>query len=1325
MNKYFELPKASLIYVFRINDALHEGCLKIGETTFDDSGVDAFALAPNNSILNRAARKRIDEYTRTAAVPYELLYTETALYRRGLVFGSFNDKEVHQVLQRSGVNRKKFKNLNTHGIEWFETDLGTVKRAIKALKDGRESLAANEVTQQQSPIVFRPEQRAAIEMTLKRFKVSSKVLWDAKMRFGKTLSALQVIKERQCKRTLILTHRPVVDQAWFEDFHKIFYDSPEYRYGSKGKGDSFANLERHSAQGDCYVYFASMQDLRGSGSVGGKFEKNDELFSTNWDLVIVDEAHEGTQTKRGQAVLAELIKKNTKVLELSGTAYNLYDDYREEDIYTWDYIMEQKAKAQWDLLHFGDPNPYACLPKLNIFTYNLGEALTEFADEDVAFNFREFFRVDARGLFVHESAVRSFLDLLVKPDSHNQYPFSTDEFRSIFRHTLWVLPGVKAAKALSKMLQTHSVFSRFQVVNVAGDGDDDAEGGEALERVNEAIGDNPDETWTITLSCGRLTTGVSVPAWMGVFMLSGSYNTSAKAYMQTIFRVQTPATINGRMKENCYVFDFAPDRTLQVLATVPKISVKPGKTDESRKRALGEFLNFCPVIACSGSRMVQMNETRMLQQLKKAYVERVVRNGFEDASLYNDGLMKLQDGDLKDFENLQRIIGTTKAMPKTDKIDINNQGLTNEEYEEKEKLEKKPKKERSEAELKRLAELKEKAKKKQNAISILRGISIRMPLLIYGAEIVNEEQELTIDNFTSLVDPLSWEEFMPRGVTKHEFNKFKRFYDAEIFSAAAKRIRAMARAADKLSIEDRISRIASIFATFRNPDKETVLTPWRVVNMHMSETLGGFSFFNEDFSAELEEPRLVEREGVTACVFAQASRLLEINSKSGLYPLYLTYNIYRRRVKEALIPPETLAEHQELWDKTVRENIFVICKTPMAKSITRRTLMGFRPGRVNARYFEDLINQIKNKSANFVAKVVKGHAYWKSNFDDNMKFNAVVGNPPYQEEGISTRKSPVYHLFYDIAFKLADKVSLITPARFLARAGQTPKEWMDKMLNDEHFMVAKFFQKSADVFPTVDIKGGVVMTYRDAKCNFGKIAFFSEFEELRSVLQKVRNDVNFVTGEFASLISSQGLYKFSNILFDEHPRVYDVQGSGTASKITSKSLSLLNEVFVMDKTESDGYIEMLGLIKNKRVYRWINKEYVVDTPYLMTYNVLVPEANGSGAIGEVLSTPLIGQPLIGHTDTFLSIGQFTNETEAENCRKYICTKFARTMLGTLKVTQHNPRDSWANVPMQDFTHNSDIDWDKSTTEIDAQLYHKYKLDDKEIAFIEAKVRAMS
>ena len=1325
--KFTSSLKLKLIYVFRINDAVHKGCLKVGEATCDNDNV--FDLAPNSKALNESAKKRINQYTQTAGIAYDLLYTELTIYNSKHGLCSFNDKEVHSVLERSGIKKKIFDTENKAN-EWFITDLETVKQAISAVKAGRESLSSAEISQDRNPIVFRPEQREAIEKTKKQFKKGNQMLWNAKMRFGKTLSALQVVKDMDFSRTLILTHRPVVDSGWFEDFGKIFYDSRDFAYGSKNNGDSHTSLEIRAKQGQCkYVYFASMQDLRGSELVGGNFDKNNEVFATAWDCIIVDEAHEGTQTELGKAVMQELTKDKTKILRLSGTPFNLLDDFKEDEIYTWDYVMEQRAKASWDELHFGDPNPYASLPTMNIYTYDLGRLLNEFVDEDVAFNFREFFRVNDSGTFVHDKDVSAFLNLITKEDKESCYPFANEEYRNIFRHTLWMLPGVKAVRAMSAMLQTHPVFQHFKVVNVAGDGDEDEESKDALVAVEEAIGKDPDATRTITLSCGRLTTGVSVKAWTAVFMLSGSYNTAASSYMQTIFRVQTPATINGRVKEQCYVFDFAPDRTLKVIAETAKISSKAGKTSGNDRKIMGEFLNFCPIISIEGSKMNQFDVPKMLEQLKKVYVERVVRNGFEDRSLYNDELMKLGDLELQEFDDLKKIIGQTKAMPKTNQVDINNQGLTDEQYEELESLEKRSKKKGkdkqplTEEEKQRLEELKKKKNNREAAISILRGISIRMPLLIYGAELKDESQEITIDNFASLIDPQSWEEFMPKGVTKQKFNSIKKYYDPEIFCAAGKRIRAMARAADKLSVEERIERITDIFSTFRNPDKETVLTPWRVVNMHLGDCLGGYNFFEKGYETTLSEPRFIDKGEVTSNVFAEDSHILEINSKSGLYPLYMAYSIYRTRVKNSLFSVSSIEDEQRIWDKVVAENIFVICKTPMAKSITKRTLIGFRRAKVNTRYFEDLTNQIKNKPEHFIKQVDKFVS--ERTGIKNMKFNAIVGNPPYQEEGENTRKAPIYHLFYDVAFKLAPIVTLITPGRFLFKAGQTPMEWMEKMLSDTHFKVIRYFQKSNIIFPNVDIKGGVAIGLRDVNREFGAIKFFSEFPELVSILSKVSHHVSFVSGEFAEMVSSQGIYRFSEYALTNIPRISQIQGKGTAAKITSNAFENLPEIFVQSEQEcGNNGVRIMGRVKGSRQIRWINSQYLQTCEYLNYYNVFVPEANGTGAIGEVLSTPVIGVPVIGHTDTFLSIGKFASVEEASACLKYVKSKFARCLLGTLKATQHNPKDAWTNVPMQDFTSNSDIDWSKSIPGIDMQLYAKYELSDEEISFIESMIKPM-
>ena len=1336
-NQAFE---QKLIYVYRINDTAHEGILKIGEASCN-AGMAYFAFEPNCKELNAAAKDRIRHQTQTAGVTFELLYTEATAYMKGKNLIVFQDHDIHDILVRSGIKRKIF-DTEHKANEWFYTDLETVKKAIAAAKEGRTSLNASEITKDRSPVIFRPEQVEAIEKTIKQFKKSGgshQMLWNAKMRFGKTLSTLEVVKRMNYNRTLILTHRPVVDSGWFEDYGKIFYDRDDFYYFSKKNGGDPTEEENfhemiHKADDNGmkdfhFIYFASIQDMRGSELVGGKFAKNEEIFNIAWDLIIIDEAHEGTQTELGKAVLSKCRKENTRVLHLSGTPFNLMDDFKEDEIYTWDYVMEQRAKAEWEKIHQGDPNPYSVLPKLSIYTYNLGKLYPEYADADIAFNFREFFRVDKEGNFIHEINIKQFLDLLTKEDTDSNYPYSTEEYRQNFRHSLWMIPGVKEAKALSKLLQEHPVFSQFAIANVAGDGDEEEEEKEALKKVEKAIGPNPEDSYSITLSCGRLTTGVSVKPWTACFMLSGSFNTAASTYMQTIFRVQTPAVIGGKQKEECFVFDFAPDRTLKVIAETAKISSKAGKTTNNDREILGEFLNFCPIIGFEGSQMKAYNTEKMLGQLKKAYIERVVKNGFEDSYLYNDELLHMDKLALEEFSKLKEIIGSTKAQGNTGDININAQGLTDEQYEllQMPEVREKPVRELTPEQQEALAREKEIKKNRDTAISILRGISIRMPLLMYGTDLQKNldgtEDAITLDNFCDLVDDLSWEEFMPKGVTKEIFGQFKKYYDSDVFRESGVKIREMARAADKLSIEERIERISSIFATFRNPDKETVLTPWRVVNMHLAQSLGGWCFYDKDFNEQILEPELIKQNEITDEVFKKNTHILEINSKSGLYALYCAYSVYRTRSKLELGPKPTREMEIDLWKKVLAENIFLICKTPMAKKIAQRTLAGFTGTKVNAHYFEDLVNQLKNKPENFISKVSKTN-YWKKDGNEDMKFDAIVGNPPYQimATGDANGSDPIYHLFIDSACKLGEKVSFIHPARFLFNAGKTPKDWNEKMLNDEHYKVVQYWANSGDVFPTVDIKGGVAVTYWDKNKTFEKIATFVAYDELRTILEKVKAK-DFTT--FSELVYGRDLYRLTDKLYEENPWAENRQSKGHKYDIGSNVFDTFPELFYEEKPNDDyDYAKIFGREKNNRILKWIKKSYVKVPDNFDSYKVFIPKANGTGAIGEVLSTPIVGEPIVGSTTTFLSVGKFNTQDEAENCMKYIKTKFARAMLGTLKVTQDNPRETWLNVPLQDFTANSDIDWSKSIPEIDKQLYKKYGLSAEEISFIESKVREM-
>lgn len=1316
--------KSKLIYVFAINDERHSDCLKIGETTIDED--DGSNLFNNTEALKEAAHKRIRQYTKTAGIAYQLLHTEISIFVRSGMIMAFNDKQVHKVLERSGIKKKEFAGVKG-ADEWYCCDLETVKKAIVAVKKGETSLHPSEITQGQSPIIFRPEQQEAIDKTRKRFKRGNQMLWNAKMRFGKTLSALQVVKEEEFKRTLILTHRPVVDKGWFEDFGKIFYDRKDYYYGSKGNGELFGKLEQLANKGNKYVYFASMQDLRGSEQVGGKFDKNNELFSAAWDFVIVDEAHEGTKTELGQNVLKELIKEDTKVLQLSGTPFNLFDDYSEEEIFTWDYVMEQKAKQEWATDNPYEPNPYASLPAINIYTYDLGTLMSDYVEDEKAFNFREFFRTKEDDTFVHDKDVDRFLDLLCKENPDSLYPYTNDTFRRIFRHTLWLVPGIKSARVLSAKLKTHPVFGMFQIVNVAGNGDEDEENAEALQMVNKAIGKDPDETYTITLSCGRLTTGVSIKPWTAVFMMAGSFSTSAAQYMQTIFRVQTPYENHGRMKEQCYAFDFAPDRTLRVLAETAKVSAKAGKQTEEDRRILGDFLNFCPIISIDGSQMKPYDVNKMMSQLKKAQIEKVVQCGFEDGALYNDELLKLTDVELRDFEDLKKTIGTTKAMAKTGDIDVNNQGFTKEEYEEKKRLEKKKKKDLTPEEKARLEELKAMNSQRRNAISILRGISIRMPLLIYGAELKDEDEEITINNFASLIDDQSWEEFMPKGVDKEKFEKFKKYYDPDIFREAGKRIREMARAADKFTIEERIERISAIFNTFRNPDKETVLTPWRVVNMHMSDCLGGWCFYDEEFKQPLSVPRYVDQGQVTKDVFRTDSHILEINSKSGLYPLYVAYNIYRCRVVEAKkkYGEVGIGFSKSLWDATIEENILVVCKTPMAKSITKRTLAGFRNTKVNAQYYKNLIENISERPEAVINTFHDGKHFWKINDNTNMKIDAIVGNPPYQvtidnQRGLA---SQIFPEFIKISIKFKPQyISLVTPSRWFTAEAQDGSfiKLRDYMRENNHVVRIYNYPNSSDLFDKVEIAGGVSYFLYSMMYN-GNTTFISKV----NYIETISNRPLFEDG-LDIIISDSNVYRIIERLRNKgFEPISNITTGRDAFGITGKKENVEN---ISSDTYFDGAIELRCAHEE---IRYISRDMISRSQKILDkWKVFTSKGNGgAGTLGDGKPVAIIGKAYIGKpgsacTDSLLPFGNFSSKDEAVNLQKYMKTKFFRFCVGILKTSQNLYQIVYKFVPIQDFTTASDINWKKSIKEIDTELYAKYKLTDEEIAFIESMIKPM-
>jgi len=1125
----------------------------------------------------------------------------------------------------------------------------------------------------------------------------------------------------------------VVEDGWRNDFDLIFgegdnraflkkdrFDTDSSVYDAAMDARNDANLTAYQNSGKAFVYFASMQDLRGSQRADGKFDKNNAVFDMDWDLVIYDEAHEGTQTQRGQKVQslleAEKNGKAPKVLQLSGTPYNLMQKY-ENNVYTWDYVMEQKRKREWDTLHPGDHNPYADLPELRILTFDLGKSLpTSYRYEtlEMAFNFTEFFRVwtgdparDFRPLpagaqvgdFVHEADVRSFLDLISSENPESNYPYSTPEYREMFRHTLWMVPGVKEASALSRLLKDHPVFGAYKVANVAGDGDAEMPYDNALTLVKQVIKAN---RYTITISCGKLTTGVTVPEWTAVMMLTGSASTAASGYMQTIFRVQSAGVLDGKQKERCYVFDFAPDRALNVISEVNRIT-KRGRTNEEQNRAaLGEFLNFCPVIAVDGTQMTAYSVSRMMRQIKRLTVDRAIKSGFDDESVYKqDTGIVMDEDDVQLFHTLSDKLSEQKAAKKETKVHINHQGLTGEEYEKADKISNKPKRERTKEDDDLLKKLQEQKKEREKVIRLLRNVSIRLPLLIYGAK-VDLTESIKMADFITLVDEESWQEFMPKTVDKSLFRKLLKYYDEDVVSGAGLRIRRMAKAADELPPTERVKRIAEIFSHFRNPDKETVLTPWRVVNLHLSNMVGGYCFLNEQFDSQdvLEEPRLVDQGQVTEDIFLNPeARILEMNSKSGLYPLYMAYSLYAMKLPgpEDKLP---LEQTQALWQETVERQIFVLCKTRMAESITRRTLVGYQDWTVNTTYIPHLLERMENDPQRLAKKLEKPET-WRKN-GEPMTFDAIVGNPPYQiaDGGNNASAMPVYQRFVELATTIEPHyASMIMPSRWYS-GGRGLDDFRANIMNDTRMRVLYDYASSDYCFPGVDISGGIcyflwdkdydgpcTVTNAESQIAHSVKRYLNEFPILVrsnaaiSIIDKVARRKEQTLDTFVSSQKPFGLRTFARP--DENGDL-TLRWNGGKGPISSDKVTGGTEL-----------IDKWKVIVSRVLYEHGGKA----------------DKNGQSRILSILE--MLG-PKEVCSETYIVVNSYDTEAEAAGLYSYLKTKFARFLIMQATSSIMITRGCFMFVPVQNFTE----EW------TDEKLYKKYELTEDEIAFIESTIRVM-
>jgi superfamily II DNA or RNA helicase len=1369
---------------------------------------------------------RIKEQTHTAAVnlKYAKLWSEPAKFADGGAW--FIDKQLHAYL-------RKFKGVEQEpNTEWFYYD-GAPQRAHDDFDDFRNNRLDSSV-QAGSRLEYqlRGEQELAVEMTLAFAKAhrGGEFLWNAKPRFGKTLATYDLARRMDAKKALVVTNRPAIANSWFDDFETFIAWQTNCSFVSttdslKGRPvftredflKQMAGLPK-GKRSERFIAFVSLQDLKGAISFGGAFDKLKWVKGIEWDLLVIDEAHEGIDTFKTDVAFNNITRSFT--LHLSGTPFKAVASgkFSEAQIFNWTYADEQEAKARWPAA--GQNNPYEKLPRLNLFSYQMSQMITDEVnkgaeidgkDIDFAFDLNEFFETNDSGNFVHEAEVGKWLDTLSR---NEKYPFSTKELRTELKHTFWLLNRVAGARALAKLLKQHPVFENYEIVLAAGDGrteDDPAASEKSLDRVRSAI---KGHAKTITLSVGQLTTGVTVPEWSAVLMLSNVKSPSL--YMQAGFRAQNPWDYESdgemRQKQNAYIFDFAPERTLiiydEFANNLNKKTAGGGGTTDDRETNIKTLLNFFPVIAeDTGGKMVELDVGQVLTIPKAIKAREVVRRGFMSNLLFANISGIFAWAEAREILEQLNPVDAGKATPHRTDDAIDTQGVEVDGYGDAIVP-------RSMVVAETEAHFGEKAyadiagavqqAAEQSAPNLTSTVATA-----FAGNVLDSIKELAKDN---AVGAAQAEQVVKQNANiiareieviqkQAEIKQAEAKIELERQVAAAQNDEAAARdaekkfAAAKQQIEDDFQK--EVISTVKEKTKELTQKSTEAILQKAEDKKK--ANIEDDVRARLRGfartiPSFLMAYGTPGTSLAN----FDENIKDGVFKevtgitldqfraLRDAYNffdapVFNESVQEFLHRKEQLADY---FDDSRAEDIFDYIPPQKTNQIFTpkkvvklmidkleeenpgiftdkdRTFAdlyvksGLYLAEIASRLYAGLAEKISDEKVrikhilenqiygfapseiiysiakNFVfggyAGIDSSHLQCrdlteiaKNGGGFEMKFDVVVGNPPFQESG-EARDEPVYHYFYDLAERASQKYCLISPARFLFNAGQTPKSWNAKMLNDEHLKVEYYEQKSASVFANTDIKGGIAIIYRDREQVYGSIGVFTHYDELNSIVGKTGKAKG---ADFSAIVQPQGIYRFSERFFADFPQAEEMQGKGTKSKIVSRSFSLMDFAF-HDKKSASGDVCILGLVGGKREYKWISPKYLSVPDSFEKYRVFIPEANGSGAIGEVRSTPLVGEPLVGHTDTFLTIGAFDAKIEAENCLKYTNSKFARALLGVLKITQHNSRSTWAKVPLQDFTPGSDIDWAKPMPEIDKQLYAKYGLDEKEIAFIEEKITAM-
>lgn len=1149
----------------------------------------------------------------------------------------------------------------------------------------------------------RPNQRETIE----RFKQAlsqgrSNLLMYAVMRFGKSFTSLCCAVEMQAKLVLVVSAKADVREEWKRSVqsHVKFAE-----YSFLDKDDLMKSetvLEDALATGRAVV-FLTLQDLMGSEIK----QRHQALFDREIDLLLIDETHYGARATEYGRVLklnkrelkqetyeldsaeqyddcTELKQLRSRVrIHLSGTPYRILmgSEFEEEDIiafYQFSDIVEEQA--EWDCEHILSDevkewdNPYYGFPQMVRFAFLPNESSLRVMETLRAdgyemglselFHPRSILRDNKEGrhrLFVHEDEILEFLQAIdgVQKDAHLLPFLDLEQIKrgQMCRHLVFVLPYRASCDAMEHLLTEHKeLFRNLSDYTIVNiAGVDDPKRYRSTEDVKAQIAD-----------CERK---------------------GEKSITLTVNRMLTGSTI-PEWDTMLYLKDCAsPQEYDQAIFRLQNQYIRTLTTEDGSEQVKYNMKPQTLLVDFDPQRMFRLQEQRAQiynvntdQAGNKKLQERIETELRHSpiVTIGAEGLQRVEASDIMD--SVRSYSAERSVMDEATEIPIDYTLLADE---------------RMRSVISQL-----------NPIDASKGIEIQA--------VTGEESELELETHdTPKGGGATSTQEAPSAETDegHLLGKQLATYYAQILfyafltetpvSSLEELIASISQCADNKRIARNVGLQVSILRIIQTESNPFVLRAldYKIANINtlMSDTsltpservAVAMKKFGRLSSSEIVTPQAVALEMIDALdegVITRDTRILDIASKQGEFT-------------RALVGRFGMA---------VGRNVYALPTSTVSYEFTLKVyrLLGLDTDHVISDFTTyDLIDP--NKKDQLMEQLKE------------MNLNFTIGNPPYQLTTERTSDEQIYPHFIDLGAQLVRRATLITPARYLFDAGKTPKEWNQKILNNPHFKVILYKANSIEVFPNVDIKGGVAVIYHDQKTEFGKIGLYTAHDELSDIKERIMKTH---PASLSDLIYASESYRLTEQLHKENPWAIDRLSKGHQYDITTNIFGKLKELFQEEPQE--GYVGLCGRDRTKRCIRYIKRKYIEDHPNLEKYKVFVPKSNGSGAIGEVLSTPLIGEPLIGGTQTFISIGAFDSRSEAEACLKYIKTKFARTMLGILKVTQHNPKNTWRFVPLQDFTSGSDIDWSQSVAEIDRQLYKKYALTPDEIAFIEEKVRPM-